>query len=81
MPDINDLSIEQIEKVLKLRKELEAVFAKPAAKLGKKLAAKADEAPTKKPKKKMTKAARDAISAAKTKWWADKHKADKKAGK
>ena len=87
MPDINDLSIEQIEKVLKLRKELEAVFAKPAAKpaakLDKKLAAKAETAPTEMPKKrkKMSKAARAAISKAKKEWWANKLKGGKKAGK
>jgi hypothetical protein len=75
---IEDLSIKQIEAVLKNRKELEAVFLAPAAKAAKKLKAQAEAPATEaKPKKTMSKAARKKLSDAATARW----KKAKKAGK
>ena|ERR1035437_7885714 len=79
MPDINELSIEQIEKVLKLRKELEAVFVKPAQKQVKQLRKQAEKpAGEAKPKRKgMSKAGRAKLAAAAKARWAKAKKAGK----
>lgn len=73
---IEDLTIEQIEKVLAGRKEIEAAFYAPAARAAKKLVAETATAGEKKTRKPMSAARKKAISEAKAKWWADK-----KAGK
>jgi len=80
---IEDLTIEQIERVLKARKDIEAVFIAPAAKAAKAIvAATADKPATnsgeKKSRKPMSAARKKAISVAKAKWWADKKKAEGK---
>jgi len=79
---IEDLTIKQIEGVLKFRKELEAVFYAPAAKAAKALVAATDDKPAKtgKGKHKMSPEAKAALSVSMKAVWA-KRKAGKPAKK
>lgn len=75
---IEDLTIKQIEGVLKFRKELEAVFYAPAAKMAKQFRKQAEApADATKPKRTMSKAGRERLRAAAKARWAKAKKAGK----